>query len=63
MTESSVSVFVCPKCGFMTTRLPDRKQHETECNTKMDLKTLSVKRFSSFVTLEIEGKLKIDVFL
>lgn len=63
MTESNVTIFICHKCRYMTTRLPDRKQHEAECNTKMDLKTLNEKRFSSFVTLEIEGKLKIDVFI
>lgn len=63
MTESKVTIFVCHECRYMTTRLPNRKLHEIECNTKMELKTLNVKQYSKFVTIEIEGRLLIDVFI
>ncbi len=63
MQESNVSIFVCHECRYMTNRIANRKQHEMDCNTKMEIKTLNAKIYSKFVTLEVEGSLKIDIFI
>ncbi|HDY89229.1 MAG TPA: hypothetical protein ENH82_14075 [bacterium] len=64
MIESSVSVFVCPKCGFMTNRPISIKTHEAlSCGVKLEHHDLNYKRYSKWLTLEVKGHLKLDVFI
>ncbi len=64
MTEYEVSIRRCPKCGYMTNKPVGIKNHEDlKCDVKMDLLTLTYKHYKKFLTLEVEGHLKLDVFI
>ncbi len=64
MTEYTVSVFKCPKCGYITNKPIDRKTHETlKCGEKMEVHTLIYAVYSKCVTLVIDKLLTLDVFI
>lgn len=64
MTEYTVSVLRCPKCGYMTNKPIDRKTHETlKCGEKMEHHNLIYAVYSKYVTLVIDKHLTLDVFI
>lgn len=64
MTKFTVTIYRCPECSFMTNRPGLIKKHEDlSCAVKMEHFDLNYKYYSKCIELEVEGKLKIDVFI
>jgi len=64
MTEFTVSVYICPKCGFTTNKPIQIKTHEAlMCGVKLDRHDLTYKRHSKWLELDVPGHLKLDVFI
>lgn len=64
MTEYTVSILRCPKCGYMTNKPIDRKNHEDlKCNVRMDRHSLIYEVYSRYITLKIANHLTLDVFI